>query len=144
MSMYLYGRPVPGFALGDVVGPDPHAKLDAILVLMRADAANASTATDYQTVGQYGADTAGPAIDDVGPPEATQPFTHDAWTVNAQLAKTSDAVEARNLLDLMLSDYQKAVEASRKQAKKAASGWPVFLVPLGALVLIAGVWYVVR
>ncbi len=138
MSMYLYGRPVPGFALGSVA-PESHAKLDAMLVLMRANAANANTVSDYQGVGQYGADTAGPAIDDVGPAEATQPFTHDAWTINTKLAATSDIVEAKNLLDLMLTDYQKAIAASRKQ--QAPSGWRVFLIPAGILVLIGGVWY---
>ncbi len=138
MSMYLHGRPVPGFALGSVA-PEPHSRLDAMLVLMRADAASASTVSDYQGVGQYGADTAGPAIDAVGPPEVTQPLTHDAWTINSQLATTTDIVEAKNLLDLMIADYQKAVDAIRK--REESPRWPVFLVPTGILVLIAGVWY---
>ena len=142
----LHGRRVPGFALGDVIGPppDPYAMLDAMLVLMRGDAASAKTVADYQKVGQWGADSMGPQIDTVGPAETTQPFTHDAWAINAKLAASSDTVEAKNLLDLMLADYQKAIEASRRAQTKEPGGWPVFLVPLGALVLIAGVWYVAR
>ena len=143
----LHGRAVPGFALGDVIGPppDPYARLDAMFTLMRGDAASAKTAADYQSVGQWGADTFGPAIDAVGPPEVTQRFTHDAWTINAQLATTTDPVRAKNLLDLMLTDYQKAIAISRIRSKQTMpSGWPVFWVPLGVLVLIAGVWYVVK
>jgi len=136
----LNGRQVPGFALG-TIAPDTHATLDAELVLIRADAAAASTLADYQTAGQYGADTLGPRIDAVGPSEITQPFTHDAWSVNAKLAAVKDEVEAKNLLDLMLIDYQKAIEASRR-SKKEASGWRVFLVPAGILVLVGGIWYV--
>ena len=42
----------------------------------------------------------------------------------------------------MLLDYQKAIIASRRAQKRESSGWPTFWVPLGALVLIGGVWYV--
>ena len=139
----LHGRQVPGFALGNVV-PDLRSTSEAEFVLMRADAAQAKTVSDFKTVGQYGADTLGPDIDNVGPSEVTQPFTHDAWAINAKLATATDIVEAKNLLDLMLSDYQKAIEASRRAQTKEPGGWPVFLVPLGALVLIAGIWYVAR
>ncbi len=41
----------------------------------------------------------------------------------------------------MLSDYQSALAAIRSQG---SSKWATFLVPAGILVLIAGVWYVVR
>ena len=142
----LHGRPVPGFALGDVGPPlDQYSKVDAALILMRTDAVAAKTAADYQSVGQWGAENLGPAIDAVGPTEVTQPFTHDAWTVNAQLAKTSDVVQAKNLLDLMFTDYQKAIAASRLSARRhEVSRWTVFLVPAGILVLVGGVWYVSR
>ncbi len=136
----LNGRAVPGFALGSVA-PDLRSTTEAEFVVMRADAAQAKTVADYKTVGQYGADTLGPDIDNVGPSEVTQPFTHRAWETNAKLAASTDVVEARNLLDLMLSDYQSALAAIRSQG---SSKWATFLVPAGILVLIAGVWYIAR
>jgi hypothetical protein len=137
----LHGRPVRGFALGSIA-PDLRETSEAELVLMRADAAQAKTVADYQKVGQYGADTLGPDIDNVGPATVTQPFTHRAWETNAKLATTTDVVEAKNLVDLMLIDYQQALAAIQKQ--QGSSGWTSFFVPLGALVLIGGVWYLVR
>lgn len=142
----LHGRPVPGFALGDVVNSvDPYGQLLIDLALLRANAQNASSAADYQAIGQQGADIFGPKIDRVGPSEITQPLTHEAWTLNAQLAATSDAVQAKSLLDLMFTDYQKAITAAaKKRAEKEPSRWRVFLIPLGALVLIGGVWYLAK
>jgi hypothetical protein len=138
----LNGRQVPGFALGNIVAPDLRSTSEAELTLMRADAAQAKTIADYKTVGQFGAETLGPDIDNVGPAEVTQPFTHRAWETNKTLAATTDIVQARNLVDLMLNDYQQALAASRK--KETSGGWTSFFIPLGALVLIGGVWYLVR
>jgi hypothetical protein len=142
----LQGHSVPGFALGDVTsaGLDRYSRLDAVLTLMRTDAVDAKTVAEYQAVGQYGSDTLGPMIDAVGPPGVTQPMTHEAWDINAKLATSTDLVQAKTLVDLMLTDYQKAIIASRHVQERESSGWPTFWVPLGALVLIAGVWYVAR
>ena len=140
----LNGRSVSGFALGDVTsaGLDQYSRIDSVLTLMRTDAVDAKTVAEYQTVGQYGADTLGPMIDAVGPQGVTQPMTHEAWDINAKLATATDLVQAKTLVDLMLADYQKAIIASRRAQKRESSGWPTFWVPLGALVLIGGVWYV--
>lgn len=143
MDLRLNGRSVSGFALGDVTsaGLDQYSRIDSVLTLMRTDAVDAKTIAEYQAVGQYGADTLGPMIDAVGPPGVTQPMTHEAWDINAKLATSTDLVQAKTLVDSMLLDYQKAIIASRRAQKRESSGWPTFWVPLGALVLIGGVWY---
>jgi len=140
----LNGRSVPGFALGDAApaaGLNQYSRIDAVLTLMRTDAVDAKTVAEYQSVGQYGADTLGPMIDAVGPPGVTQPFTHEAWDINAKLAASTDLVHAKTLVDLMLTDYQKAITASRRVQQKEPSSWRVFFIPAGILVLIGGVWY---
>ena len=141
----LNGRSVPGFALSDAApaaGLNQYSRIDAVLTLMRTDAVDAKTVAEYQSVGQYGADTLGPMIDAVGPPGVTQPFTHEAWDINTKLAASTDLVQAKTLVDLMLTDYQKAIAASRNQTKRIeTAGWPTFWIPVGVLVLIGGVWY---
>ena len=74
---------------------------------------NTATAlTNYQTAGQNGATVVGPEIDLAGLPNATQPFTQQAWTINTALATTTDAPTAQALAKQILLLYQQAVAAA--------------------------------
>lgn len=154
--VFLGGHPVGAFALGDV---DPYAKLLADVAAMRTDSASATrtfTAGDYakalaqyKAVAQRGADMVGPEIDNVGPPELTQPFTHDAWYVNGQIALlvadppsalVASAAQAHILLDRMISDYSQAISASQRANQPATattrSVLPYILIPAGIVILV--------
>jgi len=149
------GRLVTGFALGDAA--DPYAKLGSDFNLLRADASRADVlavggdfagaVAKYKSVGQRGADSFGPEIDGVGPPFNTQPLTHDAWTLNGQLATLDSdragAVAAKALVDRMLDDYARAIDASRRAygVGEKTTVWPYILISAGTLVLV---WMVSR
>jgi hypothetical protein len=98
--------------------------------LAGGELANAVAA--YQAAGNSGATTIGPEIDLAGAPNATQPFTQQAWTLNGQLAAipaatptAAQAAQAQVLAQQMVSLYSKAIQAGQAPgALTVASGGP--------------------
>ena len=97
--------------------------------------------TAYQAAGMAGATSVGPEIDLVGMPNVTQPFTQQAWQLNAALAAVNngsgqpqpvpgvpggfthppgapptaaDANSAKSLIGQMISLYTQAIAAGRR------------------------------
>ena len=99
--------------------------------LAASEYANAVTA--YQAAGDAGAQVIGPEIDLAGAPNVTQPFTQQAWQINAKLAALSapgatlpSATAAQSYAKQMLAIYQNAVASgtSALQTSSTPGGGP--------------------
>ena len=99
--------------------------------------------TSYQAAGMAGATADGPEIDLVGAANVTQPFTQQAWNLNAQLAELSptggqeSANAARSYVTQMLALYQTAM--AQGQAALDQGGVP----PGGSLSLFQAAVYAI-
>jgi len=140
---------------------DPYAqsRIDlAATVTAQVNAADAAWAasnyplatSSYQQAGQIGASTLGPEIDGAGFPNATQPYTQQAWQLNAKLAAMNaaaateaDALAAQALAGKIVQLYDAAINAGSEAAGGGSSAfWPVAisLVGVGALAgLVVGI-----
>jgi hypothetical protein len=74
--------------------------------------------TAYQAAGNAGATSVGPEIDLAGQPTVTQPYTQQAWTMNAALAAVNssspseaDALTAQSYIRQMIVLYEQAITA---------------------------------
>jgi hypothetical protein len=90
----------------------------------------------YQSVGAFGVSKVAPDIDGAGQPQATQPLTQQAWTLNASLQAlptsgqdnqraAGNATNAQALATQMVALYQGAIASG----KAALGGGPTPPVP---------------
>ncbi len=105
----------------------------------------ASAVQSYQAAGAAGVAQIGPEIDASGNPNATQPFTQKAWTLNAALAAVNststaaqpDALLAQGYAHQMYDLYQQALAVGMGTAGQPSWGnvlaWGLGLGLLGGV-----------